>query len=300
MVEKRLIAVSPQSLIANGTTNGVVLVTDTRLFKVKQHVILVGTGVGPSVDLEIKRIVDINQLEIGPAAKNIEARSDLSAYTLAANSVIFANEQKRPSIPVEEINRAVYDEEPTVALRTVLVDAEGNKIDDNNPLPVQVDTTVNIGDVRITAQDNEPFPGNIHSSVRISNGINDMQVNTDGSINTVVVLAPGQVKRSFYNEITSVPAATPSTVLTYTVPVATSALLMNVYTSGSNMSIWTVLVNDVVVDKKREYWSGAMNENFSFDGSITLNAGDILTVSIIHNGTDLGEFNSKLYVIEQT
>ena len=40
MLEKRFIAVPPQLLIADGTANGIVTVANTRLFKVKQEVVL--------------------------------------------------------------------------------------------------------------------------------------------------------------------------------------------------------------------------------------------------------------------
>lgn len=129
MVEKRLIAVPPQLFTSNGTANGVITVTDTRLFKVKQLIILKSNTASPSVDLEIKRIPNATTIEIGPKSGNIDARSNLSAYLVADGASIFANEQFRPKVPSEEFNRAVYEEEPTVAIRSALVDRYGNKID---------------------------------------------------------------------------------------------------------------------------------------------------------------------------
>lgn len=177
MYEKRLKAVPPQLFTTDGTANGKITVADSSLFKVKQEVSVVRTSTQPML-LEIKRIDDINTIYLGPLSQTIDKRQDMSAYTVAAGSNISAIEQKRPSIPSEEVNRAVYEEEPAVALRTILVDSLGNKIDNNNPLPVQVDTTVNIGDVRITANDNDPNLGNVHSSIRISDGTDEVTTST--------------------------------------------------------------------------------------------------------------------------
>lgn len=135
MLEKRFIAVSPQLFTADGVANGVITVANTRLFKVKQEVVINATSL-PTLDtLEIKRINNGNQMVVGPRGANINSVQDVSAYTVALGANIFANEQKRPSIPFEESTRAVYEEEPTVATRSVLVDALGEKIGnvvDNN------------------------------------------------------------------------------------------------------------------------------------------------------------------------
>ena len=141
MLEKRLIAVPPQLFIANGTTDGKVTVVDSSLFKVKQQIIIKSNAQGPTNDLEIKRIPNINTIEIGPKGK-IDTRSDLSLFIVADQAAIFANEQLRPSIPLEEYSRAVYEEEPVVADRVILVDELGEKYNETNRLPVEA--TVNL------------------------------------------------------------------------------------------------------------------------------------------------------------
>jgi hypothetical protein len=147
MLEKRLAAVSPQSFIINGGSDGSVTVNDTSLFKVKQEVILSASSLSNLDQIEVKRIVSPNVMYVGPKGGNIDSRIDVSAYTVALGATIFANEQKRPSIPFEEFTRAVYEEEPVVAQRSVLVDKYGNKYDNSNPMPVNA--TVSIGDVQV-------------------------------------------------------------------------------------------------------------------------------------------------------
>lgn len=161
MFEKRFAAVPPQLFIANGTTDGVITlpVAVCTLFKVKQKVIIAAAG-QQDLTLEIKQIDSDGHIEVGPYSSaaqpatpstpskppvqsSLQLRTDISAYTLIAGAIIFANEQPRPRIDYAEIMRAVYDEEPTLALRTSLVDELGDRYSDTNPLPVNADVTVN-------------------------------------------------------------------------------------------------------------------------------------------------------------
>jgi hypothetical protein len=138
MLEKRLVAVSNQYFLADGASDGIIIVPDASLFKVKQEV-YIGADTLPNLnEIEIKRVINATRIAIGPKRGNIDTRINLTDYTLTINPYIAANEQKRPSIPSEEFNRAMYEEEPVVAQRSVLVDKLGNKYDNNNPLPVSI------------------------------------------------------------------------------------------------------------------------------------------------------------------
>lgn len=181
MLEKRFQAVPPQPFTADGTADGIVTIADTRLFKVKQKV-FVRSNTVPSIDgLEVKRIISQTQMIVGPEKQPIHAYSDLSNLLVADSAVIGSNEQVRPSIPVEEFSRAVYEEEPAVAIRSMLVDKNGNDYRTDNPLPVQLSSgSVNIGtvnaelEVQLSHLDNYPNPGDVHDSVRIGDGLATM------------------------------------------------------------------------------------------------------------------------------
>lgn len=129
-MEKRFKAVPPQVFTADGTVVGQITINDTRFFKVKQKVIVAANSL-PNLDVEIKRVLDDGKtMFIGAIGKPIDDRSiDISTYTVASAANIYANEQLRPSVPEQEVERLTYEEEPTVARRTILVDALGNKID---------------------------------------------------------------------------------------------------------------------------------------------------------------------------
>ena len=190
MLEKRLIAVSPQSFIADGGSDGLISVNDTSLFKVKQEVIITATSLPTLDQIEIKRIINSNVMFVGPKGGNIDSRINVSAYTLILSAKISANEQKRPSIPFEEYTRAVYDEEPIVADRVVSVDKHGQYYTVDNPLPVQLsDGSLNIGtvnaelEVQLSHKDGYPNTGDVADSVRIGDGTETLAINADGSIN---------------------------------------------------------------------------------------------------------------------
>lgn len=127
--EKRLPAVAPQSFIANGTQDGKVTVADASLFKVKQNVVILSSTQINPLNVQVKRIDDINTIYVGDPAKAITDRTDLTLYLVADSANISAIEQNRPSIPEEQVERLTYEEEPTIARRAVLVDKMGNKID---------------------------------------------------------------------------------------------------------------------------------------------------------------------------
>lgn len=141
MFEKRWAAVSPQLFTSNGTANGKLTVLDSSVFKVKQQVNISATAL-PNLNLEVKSIPDDTTILVGPPTANIFTYSDISAYTVIGGANIWAIEQKRSSVPVEEINRAVYEEEPVVATRVTLIDKHGDKFDENNPLPVNASVEV--------------------------------------------------------------------------------------------------------------------------------------------------------------
>jgi hypothetical protein len=154
--EKRLRAISSRLFLADGSATGEITIASTRPFKVKQEVIISATGL-PNLELEVKSVNNPTQLIVGPRSGNINARTDVSSYTTILSAAIFANEQKRPSIPFEEVTRAVYDEEPTIANRSVLVDQDGEYIDsieDNTGTRrLAVDTVVNVGNLSVTIQE---------------------------------------------------------------------------------------------------------------------------------------------------
>lgn len=163
-IEKYWTRQGPIAFIQNGTESGLITVNNVACFKVKQRVVI-SSDTQPDLQLQIKRIPSLTQIIVGPLKddkkrniKNLNLRTDLSAYTVADNATIRAEEQSKVTIPRDDIWQAVYEFEPTVALRTLLVDKVGEAFDEDNPL----------------------WTG-------ISDGNNTLVVNSDGSINANIV-----------------------------------------------------------------------------------------------------------------
>lgn len=137
-LEKRWVAVSAQTFLTQGTSDGKAQVVNACLFKVKQKVLLSGGGL--SREFEVKRINSDTELELGSPDRDILHRSDLSSYPIGSS--LSAKEQPRPKIAPDNVIRAVYEEEPTVAYRSLLVDLCGDPIDADNPLPIEGEISI--------------------------------------------------------------------------------------------------------------------------------------------------------------
>jgi hypothetical protein len=194
MMQKKWARVSPQAFISNGDSEGNLSVSNALLFKVQQKVRLF-SDTKPPLDVEIKRITSAQSIRVQRVGDQISNNQgfNISDFLLADNARISADEQDRPAIPPDSYNRAVYEEEPTVALRTIQVDELGNKYNLNNPFPVDLqptspipvvltDGSVNIGTVnaeiemQLSSKDNDPDSGDVHDSVRIGDQNNEATV----------------------------------------------------------------------------------------------------------------------------
>ena len=147
----------------------------------------------------------------------------------------------------------------------------------------------------------DPALERIRVDALITDGIDAMVVNPDGSINVNVVSGTTADYNSYFNEVTSVAAATLTTILTYIVPLATTANLQKVEVSGTNIAAYTVVINTVTQNKLYTYFNN-LNSAFDFMGNgqsgYPLVAGDTVQIKVIHNRPDLGDFNSRLQVVE--
>ena len=127
-----------QLFTADGTINGVVSVASANRFKVKARVII-QSNTQIQAAFEVKNIPNKTTIEIGPVGKDIDERSDLSMYLLVDAAVITQPRQKRPAIGPGEMDRASWEEEPTVARRVFPVDEYGDGYTPTNPLPVSME-----------------------------------------------------------------------------------------------------------------------------------------------------------------
>lgn len=133
--ERWLKAVPATPFTADGNENGIVTVDDTSCFKVKAFVVI-KSDTQDEQRFEVKRVLNIKEMIIGPEGKKITLKSDMSPFLVADNATIEMPEQERRDIPPADYERAVYEEEPTVAKRVVDVNKLGDIYDYDNPKPV--------------------------------------------------------------------------------------------------------------------------------------------------------------------
>lgn len=145
--EKLWKLIGPKSFTSDGGNDGRVTIADTVHFKVKQLVILKSSSVFQET-YQVNRVESSTVLYLGPINSRIEARSDLSLFTILDGATIEAIVQPRSKVPEQEVERITYEEEPTVARRVVLVDPYGDFYTLDSPLPV--DATINVDSLDIS------------------------------------------------------------------------------------------------------------------------------------------------------
>lgn len=162
--ERNWTAVPPVLLTVNGSTEGVVIVTDTAGFYVKQLAIL--TNNATILNVQIKRVVNSTTLWVGIPGPSMLHNLDVSAFTVATASRISAVEQPKTTLPMEARMLATYEQEPIDAWRTKAVDAYGNGYTSSNPLPVSIDSEITIGEVEVVGPSGHILDPNSDGSVK--------------------------------------------------------------------------------------------------------------------------------------
>lgn len=242
--ERKWVELPAISLTADGAENGKITVTDTAYYKVKMKVTLQSDTLQPT-QFEIKQVLSRTEMVLGPVGSKHHATSDLTEFLLTDNSVLKANTQDRPSIPPVDYERAVYEEEPTMAKRVVPVNKYGEMNSPDSPLYAQLaDGSVNIGtvnaelEVQLSHRDNYPDAGDIADSVQVGDGVEIIQVNPDGSINTVI-------KDTFsgtpiiYRESNAFTNISETTVATFTAS-AVNSRMIKIWGEAQTFGSWKV------------------------------------------------------------
>lgn len=294
-LERAWLTVTPIPLVADGTAQGLVTVADTAGFKVKGSAYLANTN-GLQMIVQINQVISPTQMVVGKQGSSPSSTGgaasgavvDISAFTVITGSTIGFPQQPKNKIKTDDIDEAIYEADPTVAIRSVLVDQYGNFYDIDNPIPIIFDGTISIGEVEVIGK----------------NG-NTIEPNTDGSINVNVVTTPvvGNVVINQYNGINSVASGATSTVVQYTLPIdQTSGVLQRISVSGDNIAKWTVFINADQIDTRRTYYGSSLSEYFEFitgtaDG-VPLVPGDIVTVKVLHNRPYVGDFEGRIQVLQ--
>jgi len=300
MASERFWRKALQSLAANGTSTGVITVADVAGFKVKAEVVLKSNTAGP-LTLQIKNIPNATTIEVGPASASMDERINVSAFLVSDAATITQPRQKRPAIGPGEIDRATYEEEPTVARRVVMVDEIGNLITEDNPLPVHLpDVTINAQlDVALDHRADFPKLGDSPDSVRIGDGIDELKINPDGSINVVIPPGAGGIAINDFSEISAVLANTLTDILTYTVPPNRTGTLFRIEVGGNNVATYELYINGIIEARIRTWFGTDLTTLFEFSSGASgfkLNPSDVVVVKVIHQRPYVGDFEARIQI----
>jgi hypothetical protein len=168
--ERKSGVVPPQLFTADGDQWGLVTVADTAGFRVKQSAYIITNNL-PALPVQVKVVLSPTQLVVGHIDNQIAnwSKINLLPYLVSNAAAIGAQEQDKNKITNEDIQKAAYEADPVVALRTVDVDQYGNFYTLNNPLPVEIEGSITLGEVEIKGSPS----GNL------------LDINSDGSIKTI-------------------------------------------------------------------------------------------------------------------
>jgi len=142
--------IDPVLFTADGGANGLITIADTSCFKVKQKVILLSSTQTSGIQAEVKKVISPTTLLVGPrnnqkgGNRSLLTRLDVSAFLVTDSATIHAEEQPKAVPTPNDIVKAVYEQEPTLALRNLLVDKLGRPISDDNKLPVTGEFTATL------------------------------------------------------------------------------------------------------------------------------------------------------------
>jgi len=149
-LERKWEAVS-QAFTADGTQNGIITVADASGFYAKQKVTLI-SNTQPSSLFEVRRITRTT-IQVGDIGSSFNTYSDVSKYLVADSAQIIAPEQEKPTIRPDDIFQALYNKDPSVALRNLIVDKFGipieSTIDINGKTRLAVDADVTVNTVQL-------------------------------------------------------------------------------------------------------------------------------------------------------
>lgn len=178
-IERLWESTGPVLFSANGGADGTITLNDTCGFKVKQTVVVSAVSL-PDIVLEVKRVISPTKLLVGPKVSTgkMIARQNLSAYTTALLSTVRAEEQQKPKIPPQDIIQAAYEQEPTLAHRTVQVDEYGDFYNKKNPAPSLTEFIRN-GSPQVVIEDTSDPSNNRPLPVKLTGFDGDVVINSE-------------------------------------------------------------------------------------------------------------------------
>lgn len=132
----------------------------------------------------------------------------------------------------------------------------------------------------------------------------ELEIEPNGSINVNVIPSATAVTTvNKYGESNSLAASTESTIITHTGVVGKSTFLQKASVNGTNIAVYKIKVNGVVIEKKHTQHGGPLNLEINFDGILNngylIGVGDTVIITVEHSRMGQpGDFDARLQLIE--
>jgi len=137
-------------------------------------------------------------------------------------------------------------------------------------------------------------------AIHDSNG-DELQINSDGSINVTVVNSSVGICRNIFNELSPIASNSPTNLVSYTVPVGKTAILDRIVVSGENIAKFEVYINSNKIDVTRTYFGSELNGLFDYSTKntpYTLQQLDLVQVVVTHSRPDVARFEGRIQIVE--
>lgn len=126
--------------------------------------------------------------------------------------------------------------------------------------------------------------GSKKATITTLSGKNGLDVN-------ILNFEPGNLTTT-YSEINSLASGSLTIIGTYTA--LGDCRLKKIVVSGTNIATYSIYVDAVIIDKARTYFGNSLNTTFDLGIGVALSLGEVVTVRVIHNRPDLGDFNARI------
>ena len=195
ITEKRYLEIPPTALVADGTVDGEIVIENTYCFKVGQCVLFKQGAT--YLKAKIQRVLSQTSYVVINVDDPVVTKNKLDMSAFLIGATVELREFRRPIIDILEIQRQVYEEEPTVAIRTHQVDWLGRSYDTKNPMPVSLsDGAIEIGtvnaelEVQLSHLNNVPDVGDVADSVRIGGSQYEAEVTDTNRLKVDAIITP--------------------------------------------------------------------------------------------------------------
>lgn len=146
---------------------------------------------------------------------------------------------------------------------------------------------------RIDAVPVEVVLDQANDSVAIGDGTTLVSVNPLSGALLVELDGSSLTTSNRFNEVTGVIAGITTAVITYTAIANTKILSCDF--GGTNIAEYSLYIQAALNAKQCTYFT-QLNGRFDFKDGLPVNTGDVITLEVVHNRPDPGDFNANLLI----